>query len=366
MSMRNSSNNAPSVSRNPIVKEFVKGNSNRTNYNHRLNTSMYYSKHNMSIKKEINADKDNLLNPTTGYVNTTSGVHPVASYSTSKKKTFKSKNFTNFSYSNAVTSRITTNVSSSTSVPKAEIPSTNFLNYKILSQNTNTKIKFEANSVVSSNSFNFPTNYPNKKDNNSVSQPNRKKIQNFLVMSHLNSSLRTESVCNTNNDSNNYNFFNYMKEGFKSKEHTPDLSRRIIEFEGSICENSKEKQFIDSNYNFATTHDKNEENILRIFQEQNTSGRSINTTILRQIIKENPEIFDNRKSKSSTSDETIKNTNYSTKNIESDSIEYLHFLFVNFFQKSKQILHTQENSFILNDKSNSLLTVTPCEEIELD
>jgi hypothetical protein len=157
-----------------------------------------------------------------------------------------------------------------------------------------------------------------------------------------------------------------MKEGFKSKEHTPDLSRRLIEFEGSVCENSKEKQFIDSNFNFVTTHDKIEESILRIFQEQNTSGRSINTTILRQIIKENPDIFDNRKSKSSTSDETTKITNYSTKNIESDSIEYMHYLFVNFFQKSKQILHTQENSYIMNDKSNSLLTVTPCEEIELD
>jgi hypothetical protein len=319
----------------------------------------------MSIKKEITSEKDN-INPTTSYVNTTSGNHPVASYSTSKKKAFKSKNFNNFSYSNAVTSRITTNVSSSISVPKAEIASTNFLNYKILSQNTNTKIKLEPNSVVSSNSFNFPSNYPSNNNSNFVSQPNRKKIQNFLVNSQLNSSLRTESVCNSNNDSNNYNYFNYRKEGFKSKHHTPDLSRRIIELEGSICENSKEKQYIDSNYNFTTTHDKNEENILRVFQEHNTTGRSINTTILRQIIKENPEIFDNRKSKSSTSDETIKNTNYSTKNFDSDSIEYMHFLFVNFFQKSKQILHTQENSYIMNDKSSSIMTVTPCEEIELD
>jgi hypothetical protein len=173
-------------------------------------------------------------------------------------------------------------------------------------------------------------------------------------MSHLSSSVRNESFSNGNTEtSSNVNYMNYINQGFKSKQHTPELSKRNIDMEGSLFENQKEKQFM-------------EENILRIFQEQNSSGRQINTGLLRQILKDNPELFENRKSKTSTNDDTIKNTNYSTKNVDSDSIESMHFMFVNFFHKSKQIVNNQENPQVMPIDQRNLLTVCPCEEIDIE
>ena len=110
--------------------------------------------------------------------------------------------------------------------------------------------------------------------------------------------------------------------------------------------------------------EKIEENILNLFQEHCNSG-SKNTSLIRQIIRDNPEAYDNKRSKISTKDDSIKYTNYSTKNIESDSIEYMHFLFVNFLRKSKQILQNQESND-LQIENNNLLTVSPCEEIEIE
>lgn len=354
--MRNSTKQASSASRNAVRKELLNKTSNRTNFNQTQNmSSMYYSKNNMSFKKELSSDTPN----SNTNVPNKSGLSANQSYMSSKKPS--KKNATNLSCNHAVTSRINNNIGVNSANKFNQAPATNFMNYKVLSQNTTQK-----STQGNSNSFNMPSQTSNNVNSfigQSGANPTRKKLQNHLLMSHLSNSVRNESFIQ-NETNGSINYFNYMNQGTKSKQHTPELSKRNIDIESSLYENQKEKQFMDSNY--VLQLDKTEENILRIFQEHNLTGRQVNTTLLRQIIKDNPELFENRKSKASTKDDSIKNTNYNTKNIESDSIEAMHFMFVNFFQKSRLIVQVQENSENGAGDNYPMQTVCPCEEVDIE
>lgn len=327
------------ASRNIALKDLLTKTTNRTNNN------SLYSKNKQNNKKENSNIETNLTNTNT---------NANSSYSMYAKK-----NVNNINNSQNLSNRVNNLNSSLPKNDKLIISNkhTNFMNYKVLSQNTsNTKHKIENNLV--SNSFN---NIPNNSTNNYVN--------NSLILDHQNRNKLQNCLLNNNNVSKNDSFNNNAN--IRSRFITPEISRRNFNFEGSLYENVKEKKYISNfsfeNNNTCVNNDKTEDNIMKIFNEHNRSGLVINTAILRQLIRDNPEIFENKKSKNSTKDNTIKYTNYSTKSTEFDSIEYIHFLFVNFFQKSKQIIILQENNSFVPDVDNiDLMTVSPCDELEIE
>lgn len=219
ISKRSATNNANSISRNFVRKEFINKTSNRTNFNQsQQNNSVYYSKINQSFKKDLSNDNNNKNNEIYEENNNEQV------YSNKKDRAYS--NLKNVSYSNAGTSRINSILSSS--IPKnTEVPTTNFLSYKILCQNSDKKnCKVEVTNHFS-NSFNIPIKYPSNNSNNSplVSQ-HKKKSYNHQLYKNLNSSNGNESFNKSKpNEFNKDNFSNYRKYDFKSKIHSDDLSK---------------------------------------------------------------------------------------------------------------------------------------------
>ena len=100
----------------------------------------------------------------------------------------------------------------------------------------------------------------------------------------------------------------------------------------------------------------------------NSAGKVLSVDLINKIFTEIPEVS-NKKSSTSTKEETLKifnSINNHNKNVEVDTVEYLHFIFVQFFQKSKQISSSQENKKISQKIISSNKSVIILEEVDLE
>ena len=229
---------------------------------------------------------------------------------------------------------------------KIEEKSSNFSNYQKLSKNT----------------FKLQSDFRNH-DSNNTSITNNCSKKNSLNMSFLNQFIEKnltpniirKKILNENFEKNissfSFQFTNSMNsQNFPSKIEIENESPPIPKFN---------TERIDSFYKINESNHKNN------FLYSNLNLDLIN----KKIFNEFPE-FLKKKSDISTKEETLKlfnSNNYNSKNIEIDTIEHLHFSFVKFIHKSKQIMSSQETKNISPTKIEySEINVIKVEEVDID
>ena len=249
-----------------------------------------------------------------------------------------------------------------------ENTNTNFKNYHILSKNT-TDLKKQAE-IINHNSNSDHTSclhtQQNKKNGNLnmsfLNNFNRKNITPDLTprKNHLLdesyekknniSNFSFQLSNNTVRPTNNYNL------SYNSKTNNNCLYNNIPQGRNRTATETKENlSQIDENYLKSAL--------------LNSTGKVLNIELINKILNDLPEFF-SKKSAISTKEDTLKlfnSNNYQSKTLDFDTIEYLHFMFVKFFQKSKQIMITQEKKSILMQKTiPSDKSVIRVDEIDIE
>ena len=221
---------------------------------------------------------------------------------------------------------------------KTEDLSSNFYNYQKLckftmKQNNDDTINIERNNSI-------VDNLSNKKNSLNMSFLNQ-----FTNKAHSEISVMKKGLNITSDKKISSFSFQFANPLVKSQSVNRKISYEIKETNLQLDENTLKNLLLSS------------------------SGKVLNLELINRILNEFPEII-NKKSLISTKEDTlkiVKATNYQTRTIDVDSIENLHFIFIKFIKKSKQIMSDKEKiKKELKKTKESEKNVDQVEEVDIE
>ena len=321
--------------------------------NDTLNKEMYkrnnpiHPKH-ISIKKISNSVKDKAVYQTETVLNNIKTNKKIYHKQTSSKM----KGF----YENTVSNihNISISKDKDRNFLMTEDRISNFSNYQKL---TKTTIKRNNNDlgILRSNNASIITQGPNKKTSLNMS------FLNQFVEKHLSLSQTTRKLSFNDSFEKNISTFSLQ---FPNKKISQTTNSNNTKIESPLVQTKKISRNINEVRESLTNVDENYvKNVL-----MNSAGKVLSVDLINKIFNEMPEV-NNKKSSTSTKEETLKifnSINIPNKNLEVDTVEYLHFLFVQFFQKSKQITSSQENKKIPQKIIHSDKNMIKFEEVDIE